>query len=369
MKKLFFTTLLFYSFIAHCVSQAVIADPAVNVMRTTSQNTVPLDPFQIPMGVVFQLKVPVINYNLINALPTGSCKIKIGLGTNVELDPAFNLSTVNTSNYFQWTSEFFGGQIQITGELIAPLPKNFADTAVFQLKGFILGSSTVTTNFLVTNHNTTVNLSDENGANNNTALQYVVVENTGGPLPVTFTNLTSLRELCSIKVDFKTENEVNVDRFEIEVSKNGLNYEKVGTLTAGNLGNYKFKFDITSALTSANLFVRIKSIDIDGQFQYSSVSKVSGICAESENNIIIFPNPAPNGISYFTIRNESGLFKGTYYISITDISGRMVNRRKIVLLNEKQFIYQYGLLPTGEYIVQILKENGEQLHTTKWQKL
>ncbi|MEX1202228.1 MAG: lamin tail domain-containing protein [Ferruginibacter sp.] len=191
----------------------------------------------------------------------------------------------------------------------------------------------------------------------------------GGPLPVTFTSLTTLRELCGIKVDFKTENEINVHRFEIEVSKNGVNYEKVGTLAAGNFGNYKFKFDIISALASTNLFVRIKSIDLDGKYQYSSVSKVGGLCADSETKIIIFPNPAPTDISYFIIRNETGLFKGTYYISITDVSGRLVNRRKINLLNEKQFNYQYGLLPSGEYIVQILKENGEQLHSTKWQKL
>jgi hypothetical protein len=187
-------------------------------------------------------------------------------------------------------------------------------------------------------------------------------------LPVTFTSLSTTRSLCNIKVDFKTENEVNVDRFEIEVSNDGISYKKEGTLLAQNAGHYKFVFD-ASNMSAKNLFVRIKSVDIDGKYQYSTVSKVSGNCTESENNILLFPNPAPTNISYFILRNEAGSFNGTYFVSISDISGRILTKKKMILVNQSQFRFEHVSLPAGAYIVQMISEKGDQVYSSKWQKL
>ena len=172
MKKIMLTSMLLATLIGRSAGQAVIADPAVNVMRTASTTSLPVNPTLIPLDSVITLRVPVINYNQVNALPSGSCKIKIGLGSKIMLDPAFDLAAVNTSNYFSWTAQSSGGQVQITGDLIASLPANFLDTVIFQIKSSVLGNSTITTNFLVTNHNTNTFLSDENGANNNAFISY-----------------------------------------------------------------------------------------------------------------------------------------------------------------------------------------------------
>jgi hypothetical protein len=257
------------------------------------------------------------------------------------------------------------GNVQIEGNLVGTIPNNFSDTAIFRLKGAVLGPANVTTNFLITNHNSgSFVLSDQVGSNNGAAIAYEVVEG----LPVTFTSLTTSRSLCNIKVDFKTENEVNVDRFEIEVSKDGTNFSKEGTLPAQNARHYKFIFD-ASNMSTKNLFVRIKSVDIDGQYQYSIVSKVNGNCTVSENNILLFPNPAPTNISYFILRNETGSFNGTYFISISDISGRILIKKKMILVNQTQFRFEHLSLPAGSYIVQLISEKGDQVYSSKWQKL
>jgi hypothetical protein len=367
MKKLIFATCIFAGLFFKGSAQAVIADPAVNFMRTVSASALPVDPFFIPVDSIIELKVPVINYNHINALPAGSCKIKIGLGSKMILNPDFNLSTVNTSNYFTWTAEMTGGQMQITGDLIASLPGNFADTVIFQVKGNILGNSTVTTNFLVTNHNTSVNLSDENGSNNNTSLAYTIIERIGGPLPVTFTKITAIKEACNVKVDFYTENEINVDRFDVELSKNGLDYEKSGSLTAGNAGHYQFRFEITPGIASPNLFIRIKSIDIDGQYQYSDVKRIAGECDSKEKAVIIFPNPTPVNSGYFTVLSEQ-LFNGSYNIAIMDMSGKLVTKSTKDLFNVNQFTFNYGSLAAAEYIITIQKKNSAELTVIRWQK-
>jgi hypothetical protein len=368
MKKLIFTTLLFSTFIVRSSAQAVIADPAVNYMRTASTTSLPINPTMIPIDSIIALKVPVINYNLANALPSGTCKIKIGLGSKIVLDPAFDLTTINTSNYFQWTALFSGGQVQITGDLIAILPAHFLDTATFYIKGSVLGNSTITTNFLVTNHNTTTYLSDENGANNSTSLAYTIVEGVGGPLPVRFTKVVALKEACNIKISFDTENEINVDRFEIEESKDGIVFEKMGSLATDNSRNYHFAFAITEHLKASQIFVRIKSVDKDAHFQYSEIRKVSGSCDEKEFSVILFPNPASYETRLFTIRSQQGLFNGIYAVSVADITGKIINRKTITLANVRQFDYDAGTLASGQYIVNIMNGNGGQQTVVKWQK-
>lgn len=367
MKKMIFTTCMLTAFFAKLSAQAVIADPAVNLMRTVSTTASPVNPLLIPVDSVIELKIPVINYNLANSLPSGSCKVKIGLGSKMILYPGFDLNTVNTSNYFSWTSEMTGGQLQITGDLIANLPGNFLDTVTLQVKGSILGNSTITTNFLVTNHNTSVNLSDENGTNNNTSLAYTIIERIGGPLPVTFTALTVIKEACNVGVDFYTENEINVDRFEIEVSENGIDFEKLNSIAAGNQGRYQFRFDITARLNSPYLFIRIKSVDLDGQYQYSDIKRTAGECDSKEKAVSIFPNPAPADNSYFTVRSEH-LFNGSYNISLLDMSGKLVRKKTLALVNTNQFEFNHGSLPAAQYLVVIQQEHSEETLTLKWQK-
>lgn len=368
MKKLIFTSILLSTFIVKSSGQAVIADPAVNLMRTASTSLLPVNPNVIPIDSIITLRVPVINYNLVNALPSGSCKIKIGLGSKIILDPAFNLSTINTSNYFQWTALFEGGQVQITGNLIASLPANFLDTVTFNIKGSILGNSTITTNFLVTNHNTTTFLSDENGTNNNTSLAYSIIERVGAPLPVTFTKITATKEQCTITINFDTEDEINVDRFEIEVSKDGGSFEKAGTLATDNSRKYHYTFAIPDHLKTSQLFVRIKSVDKDAKFQYSSTRKVPGSCNDEQASVILFPNPANYETRQFTVRSQQGLFNGIYTVSVADITGKIINRKIINLVNASQFVHDAGILPSGQYIVNLMNSNGSQQTVVKWQK-
>ncbi|MFT3981995.1 MAG: T9SS type A sorting domain-containing protein [Ferruginibacter sp.] len=369
MKKIFFISLFILQlFVQGATAQAVIADPAVNFMRVTSTNYVPMNELLIPIDSVIEIRVPIINYNLINALPSGSCKIKIGLGSRLVLPPGFDLGTVPTSNYFAWTAENNGGQVQLTGDLIAALPSNFADTAIFLVKGSMLGSSTVTTNFLVTNHNTSINLSDQNGNNNYTSLPYTIVERTGGPLPVDFTSLDIVRTACKVQVHFTTENEINVQQFEIESSRDGVTYQRAGILPATNAGTYRFIFMPDNNNASRYLFIRIKSVDLDGRFEYSSVKRVSGECDENEKILIVFPNPAPVHSSFFNIRNQAGTFNGRYIVRISDMSGKLVSQKTFDLVGVNQFRFDHQMLAAGQYLIQLSHQQQGEIATVRWQK-
>ena len=353
MKKLFLLLFIVTPFFA--VAQSVTADPSLDPMKITTLVSGNILVTQLPINGIIKLKVPILNRNTTNPLPSGTCKVKVGLGSKIILDPLFNLSTVNTSNYFSWTASALSGQVQITGDLIAELPANFNDTAYFDVKGVILGSSTITTNFLVTNHNTNVTLSDENGANNNASIAYTIISS---PLPVTFTNIFTEKKDCSFKVYFDIENEINVSKYELEISKDLNNFEKITTLQANNLKRYTFpNFSILEVYQANVLLARVKSIDLDGKFQYSEIKKLSGKC-DSKNELLLYPNPVPKNINSFYIQNDYGLFNGSYIISIVDMAGKLIESKEIRLTNVARFKYDMVYMAAGQYLIKMFKKDS-----------
>ncbi len=343
----------------------VTADPALSPIKITSTLNVITNELQLPQNGIVKLKIPIYNLNLGNQLPSGTCKIKIGLGSKMVLSPTFNLNTVNTSNYFQWTALSSGGQVQITGELIAQLPANYSDTASFDVFGNILGGSTITTNFLVTNHNSPITLSDENGNNNTSSLFYFVVP---AVVPVTFTNIRATKKDCSIKVDFNIENEINVARYEVEISANLNNFEKIGSLPATNASGYNYIFNVPEKYQVPTCLVRIKSIDYDGKFQYSEIRKLSSIC-DVKSTVSLYPNPVPKNISTVTIEKNNGLFNGKYIISLFDYTGKQILQKEITLINTAKLYYDVEGMASGQYLIKLFKKETEASEVLKVLKL
>lgn len=152
---------------------AIMADAKLGQIELTDINDYPLDANNLQYDQTIKLKIPVASESHGKSLPAGSCKIKIGFGSKLVLDPQFDLSSAGMGNFFKWTSSTSGGQLQVTAELINSLPANVSSVDVaLRVKGKGEGKSTITANFLITNHNTSSILSDENGANNATFLSY-----------------------------------------------------------------------------------------------------------------------------------------------------------------------------------------------------
>jgi hypothetical protein len=61
----------------HC---QVLADPAVGQLDITTPSNVPENVNALVLNRVVVLKVPIYNFSQTDALPSGSCKLKIRLG-------------------------------------------------------------------------------------------------------------------------------------------------------------------------------------------------------------------------------------------------------------------------------------------------
>jgi len=182
LKGLFMSGLLLASLgcFAQVQRTAVIADAKLGTIAITDMTGDVLDAENIQQEQLLKLTIPVGNTNHGVALPAGSSKIKIGFGSKLGLDPNFDLNSTTANSYFKWSSTESGGQFQLTGELIKALPAdvNTLDLAV-RVKAITEGKSTITANFLITNHNTASVLSDEDGSNNASFLSYRVAKKFG----------------------------------------------------------------------------------------------------------------------------------------------------------------------------------------------
>jgi hypothetical protein len=351
---------------AKSIAQSVIADPAVLPVSITSTANASQDPSNLPLGTAVKLKIPVSNLNHTNTIPSGSLILKIGLGSKIILDPTFSLATAPLSQYFFWQSGFNAGQIEIVGSLIAPLPPDFAGIAEFRVIPNLLGSSTVSANILVTNHNTTILLSDDVPTNNSTTLPYTVVTGTGGPLPVNITKLNVAKKGCNINVNFLTESELNVARYEIETSRDGINFVKAGNIAAASRASYITDFALTDGISAATIFVRVKAIDLDGSYKYSEIKTVSGTC-EKQLLFNIYPNPVVD--KALSIKATSGLFNGRYQFVVMDMAGRIVHKKEALLQNATRYNYDLGGITAGKYILKVTLADGSSSAALPFEKL
>jgi Secretion system C-terminal sorting domain len=242
VKGLFVTGLLAASLAGTAQLPAVAADPALGKIIMTDQTGFAIDATDIAANQIINLRIPVQNDG--HALPAGSCKIKIGLGSKLMLDPQFNINNTALSNYFKWTVTENSGQLQVTGDLIAVLPANVTDVNVaFKVKPSMEGQSTITANFLITNHNNNAILSDQDGANNNASLAYrvtskVAAVNAGQLQLSLYPNPVKDVKVVTIKVDQgELKGKYNVSLFDMSGKLMQTNQFELNTVPS-----FQYKF-------------------------------------------------------------------------------------------------------------------------------
>lgn len=329
------------------VRSQIFADPSIEQVFFSDLNGQPIDD-TMPLGYVARLNVLIKNLNIQNGLPAGSCKIKIGLGSKLILQPGFNISLASTNQYFQWTAQSNGGQVQLTGELINAIPPGYGDTAKFNVQGSVLEYSTITANFLVTNHNTPVVLSDEEPSNNSSFRLYKIVPVL---IPVDFRFVTATNDNCQLRVDVGTDNETNVKEYTVEVSTNGRDFSSGAVIKALGLRQYTAKIPIEGAMQSPALFIRIRATDHDGRSRLSNTTLVNGLCGQS-GKLRIYPNPLNNG-SLLNIRFTEGSSSGSFRITVRDMSGRQVQSGEYALLPSGNLQLDLSGVSAGEYLLLI----------------
>jgi hypothetical protein len=186
-------------------------------------------------------------------------------------------------------------------------------------------------------------------------------------LPVTLTSFTAqLNNATKVGLNWSTTSEVNASHFTIQRSTDAVNFQDVAMVVTqeGNsaaLRNYSYPDNI-SPVNADIIYYRLKMVDMDGSFSYSSV-EVIRVEKEESNKVITFPNPATSELRV-TIP-DSWQNKAVIY-SIYNMNGSLV-KAKINSNAGQTETLNVSDLPVGTYVVKTA--SGENVSTQKFIKI
>ncbi|RQO32389.1 hypothetical protein DBR32_01940 [Taibaiella sp. KBW10] len=172
------------------------------------------------------------------------------------------------------------------------------------------------------------------------------------PLPITLVRFGAQAKDCSVLVQWATKDAVSFSHFELETSRDGIVFDFVTRVALNTKGEYDV---LLNQVADGLHYYRLKLMDLDGQFQYSEVSKVSLAC--SDQNISILPTLVNDHI------NITGL-KGDEWIRAIGVDGREI---RIKALSGTQSVNTSAWV-AGQYIIQVSR-SGAILSTVKIIKL
>ncbi|MEP7230901.1 MAG: FG-GAP-like repeat-containing protein [Ginsengibacter sp.] len=137
--------------------------------------------------------------------------------------------------------------------------------------------------------------------------------------PVTLTDAKAFQQNAGVKIEWTAQQEINIDRYEIERSQNGQQFIKLGSVQAkGNSSTLiRYSFFDADPLNGVS-FYRIKIIEAS-QITYSRVLKVN-----TNNSLVHTITISPNPVIGNIVSIQVNLPKGNYFISLTNKLGQQV---------------------------------------------
>lgn len=171
------------------------------------------------------------------------------------------------------------------------------------------------------------------------------------PLPVVLTEFNAKAREKTAVLSWITTSEINSERFDIERSGNGKNWQKIGSITAKNGGTENTDYSYTDRNPGGNLvYYRLKMVDVDSSFAYSRIQPVGFSSSET----VVYPNPIEGNKPLQLLLSDGRVDK----IFIYDLSGKEVYQAN----GPADHINTKNLM-VGRYILKIkLRDGTESSH-------
>ena len=167
-------------------------------------------------------------------------------------------------------------------------------------------------------------------------------------LPVSFSNWQGNRINRDVNLTWATATEQNASHFILECSENGgRSWSERTQVSARNLTNGSEYRYLDQNAPSGSLQYRLRQVDFDGQFAYSSILTISE--RKEIGTVTVYPQPAANGLNISLSENFSG-----GQLELYDSSGKLVMSQTINQLTER---LETSKLPGGIYLLRVVGEN------------
>jgi hypothetical protein len=182
------------------------------------------------------------------------------------------------------------------------------------------------------------------------------------PLPVTLTRFDAVASGADAVLGWGTSAEKGTDRFVVERSIDGINFEVIAQPRAAGFStgvlNYSYTDAAIAKVARGTVFYRLSHHDFDGNIEQHGVRMVR-FTQTVEGSVSVFPNTFSNEIH---VRLESG--KGSVMqLELYDLRGSRVAVKQLQSAVESATFEGLDELPAGTYLLRIICT--DRVHTAK----
>jgi len=188
--------------------------------------------------------------------------------------------------------------------------------------------------------------------------EYRVYLNQFIPIPVRIINFNGRNNGNNNLLSWVVNNEDNLSNYELERSTDGSHFTTVGNITATGTTNYHYTDNI-SGITASVYYYRLKSIDRNGFYAYSTIVKIR----PSSKGWLVEATPNPF-MEKIQVNIESPV-KDEATLILSDLSGKQLLKQQISISagNNAFEITEAGKFAKGIYMLTII--TAEQKQTIK----
>jgi hypothetical protein len=172
------------------------------------------------------------------------------------------------------------------------------------------------------------------------------ITNSSVPLPLTWINFTSGFQNGNISLKWKTADEFNVEKYEIEHSLSGSQYILIASVQAkGNSQINEYEYTYNEPANGIHYY-RLKEIDKDGSYKYSAIRT-----AVTNNRYAFQIQSNPVSQSLLIIINSAS--NGKAKLQVTNMEGKVLIKQDEQLSEGRnQIKLNIDFLPEGIYFLQ-----------------
>lgn len=162
-------------------------------------------------------------------------------------------------------------------------------------------------------------------------------------LPLDLLSFSGYSKNNNAFLNWQTTNEKAASHFEIERSLDGIAFTKVGQIKAFGSGTSvnKYAFTDNNSVENTTIYYRLKQVDSDGKFNYSTVIVLT---SNKSKSILMYPNPANTTL---TVDCKKGY-------QIYNLQGQLVKETQQATLK-----IEIADLPNGVYFLKTDKQVGQ----------
>ncbi len=190
---------------------------------------------------------------------------------------------------------------------------------------------------------------------------FVLANVVAGPLPVTLLSFSGRLQNAQALLQWTSENELNFDRYQIERSSDGINFNAVASVNARrSIQTASYNHTDQQLPASAIIYYRLKLIDIDGQYRYSNIIQLRREAIVQSRIVSLAPNPFN---SKLTMLYESSK-KEQIAAAVFNSQGQLIKQLSFTVAEGvNQLYFEGSRLASGVYLLQLT--TSEQVITQK----